>query len=151
MTSPQTQLDGNLVSHRLYRFGAFELDTRSVELRKKGYRVRMQEQPRRILTLLLDHAGDLVTREDLHRTLWPADTFVDFDLGLNAAIRKLRIAIGDRAKHPQFIETISRRGYRFTSPVAVFEVSAGQPPSQLFPAGTWLTELGMARNQTPYS
>ncbi len=99
---------------------------------------------------MLEHAGDLVTREDLHRTLWPADTFVDFDIGLNAAIRKLRIALGDRVKHPQFIETVSRRGYRFVSPVAVFEVDAKQPPSQLFPAGLWLTAIEAFHDHAPH-
>jgi DNA-binding winged helix-turn-helix (wHTH) protein len=132
----------------IYRFGRFELQTRSGELRRNGFRVRMQEQPRRILTLLLEHAGDLVTRDDLHRTLWDADTFVDFDIGLNAAIRKLRLALGDRVKHPQFIETIARRGYRFVAPVAMFEVDATQPPSQLFPAGLWLTAIEAIQGQT---
>jgi len=153
MTSAQLQVDATRTPtpyvHRVYRFGRFELETRSGELRKNAHRVRIQEQPRRILTLLLEHAGDLVTREELHQALWPADTFVDFDIGLNAAIRKLRMAIGDRVKHPQFIETISRRGYRFVSPVAVFEVDATQPPSQLFPAGTWLTAIEAIQNQTP--
>jgi len=152
MTFAQSQFGDKLsphrVSHRVYRFGRFELDTRSGELRRNGYRVRIQEQPRRILALLLEHAGDLVTREELHRTLWPADTFVDFDIGLNAAIRKLRMALGDRVKHPQFIETISRRGYRFAAPVAMFEVDATQPPSQLFPAGLWLTAIETIRNNT---
>jgi DNA-binding winged helix-turn-helix (wHTH) protein len=150
MTSAQLQLDGSPSAHRVYRFGRFELETRSGELRKNGYRVRMQEQPRRILSLLLEHAGDLVTREALHRSLWPADTFVDFDIGLNAAVRKLRITIGDRVKRPQFIETIARRGYRFVAPVAVFEVDATQPPSQLFPAGLWLTAIDAAQDQTQH-
>jgi DNA-binding winged helix-turn-helix (wHTH) protein len=151
MTSPQLQIGVNPVfTHRIYRFGRFEMETRSGQLRRNGFRVRMQEQPRRILNLLLEHAGDLVTREDLHRALWAADTFVDFDLGLNAAIRKLRMAIGDRVKNPQFIETISRRGYRFASPVAVFEVDAAQPPSQLFPAGTWLTAIHALQNPDPH-
>ena len=126
---------------RIYRFGRFEFETRSGELHRNGYRVRLQEQPRRILLLLLQNAGDLVRREELHRKLWPADTFVDFDIGLNAAIRKLRLALGDRVKNPQYIETLARRGYRFLAPVAVFEVDAAQAPSQLFPAGVWLTAL----------
>jgi DNA-binding winged helix-turn-helix (wHTH) protein len=150
MTSPQLQFDGTRTAHRVYRFGRFELETRSGQLRRNGFRVRMQEQPRRILSLLLEHAGDLVTREDLHRTLWPADTFVDFDIGLNAAIRKLRMALGDRVKHPQFIETFSRRGYRFVAPVALFEVDATQPPSQLFPAGIWLTAIEAIRAHEPH-
>jgi DNA-binding winged helix-turn-helix (wHTH) protein len=126
---------------RVYRFGRFELETRSGQLRRNGLRVRIQEQPRRILILLLEHAGDLVKREELHQILWPADTFVDFDIGLNAAIRKLRMGLGDRIKNPQFIETIARRGYRFVAPVAMFEVDAAQMPPQLFPAGLWLAAL----------
>jgi DNA-binding winged helix-turn-helix (wHTH) protein len=149
MTFAQTHIGGKPTPHHLYRFGRFELDTRSGELRRNGYRVRLQEQPRRILLLLVEHAGDIVTREELHRTLWPADTFVDFDIGLNAAIRKLRIALGDRVKHPQFIETVSRRGYRFAAPVAMFEVDPSQPPSQLFPAGLWLTAIDAIQNLTP--
>src|SRR5271170_6189342 len=141
MKLAQSQSGAQLAPDRIYRFGRFELATRSGELRRNGYRVRIQEQPRRILALLLEHAGDLVLREELHHILWPADTFVDFDIGLNAAIRKLRLALGDRVKNPQFIETVSRRGYRFVAPVAVFEVDAEQAPSQLFPAGAWLAIL----------
>ncbi len=84
----------------------------------------------------------------MHRALWPADTFVDFDIGLNAAIRKLRMALGDRVKHPQFIETVARRGYRFAAPVAMFEVDPSQPPSQLFPAGLWLTAIETIQGRT---
>ncbi len=141
MTPAPSQPGVRSSAHRVYRFGNFELDTRSSELCRNGYRVRLQEQPRRILALLLEHAGDLVLREELQHILWPADTFVDFDIGLNAAIRKLRLALGDRVKNPQFIETISRRGYRFLAPVAYFEVDAAQGPSQLFPAGAWLASL----------
>jgi DNA-binding winged helix-turn-helix (wHTH) protein len=132
----------------IYRFGRFELNTRRGDLRKNGYRVRLQEQPRRILGLLLEHAGDLVTREQMHQILWATDTFVDFDLGLNAAIRKLRVALGDNVKNPQFIETIARRGYRFLAPVALFEIDPAQPSSQLFPAGLWLTILEAVNAQT---
>src|SRR5277367_1827933 len=141
MKLAQSQSGAQLAPDRIYRFGRFELATRSGELRRNGYRVRLQEQPQRILALLLEHAGDLVRRDELHRILWPADTFVDFDIGLNAAIRKLRMALGDHVKNPQFIETLSRRGYRFLAPVAVFEIDAAQGPSQLFPAGAWLATL----------
>jgi DNA-binding winged helix-turn-helix (wHTH) protein len=149
MAFAQSQIGGQCSAHRVYRFGRFELETRSGELRRNGYRIRMQEQPRRILVTLLEHAGDLVTREELQRTLWPADTFVDFDIGLNAAMRKLRMALGDRVKHPQFIETAARRGYRLVAPVAMFEVGPSQPPSQLFPAGLWLTAIDAIQNLTP--
>lgn len=95
------------------RFGAFELDMRAGELRKQGIRIRLQEQPFQVLTMLLKNPGQLVTREELRTRLWPADTFVDFDHGLNKAVNKLREALGDSADEPQFIETLSRRGYRF--------------------------------------
>jgi len=152
MTSAPLKAGSNLapplLTPRVYRFGRFELDTRSGELRRNGFRVRMQEQPHCILLLLLEHAGDLVLREELHRALWPADTFVDFDIGLNAAVRKLRIALGDRVKNPHFIETVSRRGYRFAAPVAMFEMDPAQPPSQLFPAGSWLNAIEATHSQT---
>jgi len=95
------------------RFGPFELDIRAGELRKQGIRIRLQEQPFQVLTMLLKNPGQVVTREELRTRLWPADTFVDFDHGLNKAVNKLREALGDSADEPQFIETLSRRGYRF--------------------------------------
>ena len=95
------------------RFGVFELDLRSGELRKHGLRIRLQEQPFQVLAMLLEHPGEVVTREELQKKLWPADTFVDFDHGLNKAINKLREALGDSAESPRFVETVARRGYRF--------------------------------------
>ena len=95
------------------RFGTFELDLRSGELRKQGLRVKLQEQPFRVLSVLLRHPGEVVNREELRSQIWPADTFVDFDNGLNTAINKLREALGDSADSPRFIETLPRRGYRF--------------------------------------
>src|SRR6266568_2170382 len=108
---------GNAAS-RTYRFGVFELDLRVGELRRNGLKVKLQEQPLQVLTLLLDKPGEIVTREDLRNRLWPADTFVDFDHSLNAAIRRLRDALGDSAENPRFVETVARRGYRFLSPVS---------------------------------
>ncbi len=102
-----------------YRFGTFELDTRSAELRRNGVKLRLQEQPFLVLRKLLETAGVLVTREELQGALWPADTFVDFDTSLNTAIKRLREALGDSADIPVFIETIPRRGYRFLAPVQV--------------------------------
>jgi Tol biopolymer transport system component/DNA-binding winged helix-turn-helix (wHTH) protein len=102
-----------------YRFGTFELDTNSGELRKGGVKLRLQEQPYLVLRTLLESAGNIVAREDLHAALWPADTFVDFDTSLNTAIKRLREALGDSADVPVFIETIPRRGYRFLAPVQV--------------------------------
>ena len=104
-------------SHALIRFGVFELDTESGELRKQGVRVRLQVQPFQILQLLLEHPGQVVAREDLQRRIWPSDTFVDFDTGLYNAIKRLREALGDTAESPRFIETLSRRGYRFIAAV----------------------------------
>ena len=100
------------------RFGVFELDLESGELRKAGRRTRLAEQPFHVLRVLLQRAGSLVSREDLQRQLWSGDTFVDFELGLNSAVRKLRDALGDSAENPRFIETIPRRGYRFIAPVS---------------------------------
>jgi Tol biopolymer transport system component/DNA-binding winged helix-turn-helix (wHTH) protein len=102
---------------RVLRFGAFELDLRAGELRKQGVRTRLQEQPLQVLLLLLARPGEVVTREELREKLWPADTFVDFEHGLNAAVKRLRDALGDSADSPRFIETLPRRGYRFLLPV----------------------------------
>ena len=99
------------------RFGLFEADLQSGELLRQGTKVRLQEQPFQILSLLLEKPGEVVTREELRARLWPADTFVDFDHGLNAAIKRLRDALGDSAENPRFIETLARRGYRFIAPV----------------------------------
>jgi TolB-like protein len=99
------------------RFGAFELDPESGELRKRGMKVKLQEQPFHILQILLEHRGEVVTREELQQHIWPSDTFVDFDHGLYNAIKKLREALGDSADVPRYIETLSRRGYRFIAPL----------------------------------
>ena len=99
------------------RFGLFEFDPRSGELRKQGLKVRLQGQPVEILSMLLARPGELVTREELQKKLWPQDTFVDFDPSLNAAMKRLRSALGDSAETPRFIETLARRGYRFLAPV----------------------------------
>src|SRR5437868_61201 len=97
----------------LLRFGLFEVDPRSREVRRSGVKVKLQEQPFEVLSLLLERPGEVVTREELRDRLWPADTFVDFDHSVNAAIKRLRDALGDSADNPRFIETLSRRGYRF--------------------------------------
>jgi TolB-like protein/DNA-binding winged helix-turn-helix (wHTH) protein/Flp pilus assembly protein TadD len=118
------------------RFGVFELDFQSGQLRKHGLRVRLQEQPFQVLTMLLEHHGEVVTREELKKKLWPADTFVDFDHGLNKAINKLRDALGDSAESPRFVETVSRRGYRFLVEVKIADAPirgiglANQAPSE---------------------
>ena len=111
----------------LVRFGAFELDPRSGELRKAGVRINLPDQPFHVLKTLLDRPGELVTREELRQRLWSAETFVDFEHGLNAAVRRLREALGDSAEGPRFVETLPRRGYRFIAPVIVS--SANEPPA----------------------
>src|SRR5258708_35950314 len=105
-------------SRRAFRFGAFAADLRSGELYKDGARVRLQEQPFRILGLLLERPGEVVTREELRQKLWPNDTFVDFDHGINVAIAKIREALGDSSEEPEFVPTIGRRVYRFIAPVS---------------------------------
>jgi TolB-like protein/DNA-binding winged helix-turn-helix (wHTH) protein len=100
-------------SGAVLQFGPFELNAHTGELRKRGIRVALQEQPLRILAALLEQPGRIVAREDLCRRLWPAGTFVDFEHSLNAAVRRLRISLGDVAETPRFIETVPRRGYRF--------------------------------------
>jgi DNA-binding winged helix-turn-helix (wHTH) protein len=102
---------------RVFRFGLFELSEREGVLLKDGIRIKLQELPFRVLFELLENAGKLVTREELQQKLWPADTFVDFDVSLNTAIRKIRQALGDDADHPRYIETTAKRGYRFLVPV----------------------------------
>lgn len=111
----------------LYRFGLFEVDRQSRELRKQGRRVRLQDQPFQILCMVLDRAGAVVTREDLRQALWPGSVYLDFDHGLNNAIARLREALGDNAASPQFIETLPRLGYRFIYPVQ------RPPPAQIAP------------------
>jgi eukaryotic-like serine/threonine-protein kinase len=101
----------------ILRFGTFEVDVRSGELRRQGVRIKLQEQPFHVLTVLLQRPGEVVTREELRNQNWPADTFVDFDNSLNTAINKLREALGDSADNPRFIETLPRRGYRFIAAV----------------------------------
>jgi TolB-like protein/DNA-binding winged helix-turn-helix (wHTH) protein/Tfp pilus assembly protein PilF len=123
------QLDGP------FHFGVFELDLRAGELHKHGLRIRLQEQPLQVLAMLLEHPGEVVTREELQKKLWPADTFVDFDHGLNKAINKIRDALGDSAESPRFVETIARRGYRFLEEVKAADAAPVRspelaPPSQ---------------------
>src|SRR2546427_9309279 len=100
------------------RFGPFELDQDAGELRKGGTKVRLQEQPLQILEILLGQPGKVVTREELRNQIWPSDTFVDFDHGINNAIKRLREALGDTAEMPRYVETLPRRGYRFLHALA---------------------------------
>src|SRR5215472_6197591 len=95
------------------RFGEFEADFRAGELRRQGSRIKLQKQPFQVLQTLLEHPGEVLSREDLQQRIWPSDTFVDFDQGLSNAIKRLREALCDSAERPKFIETVPRRGYRF--------------------------------------
>jgi TolB-like protein/DNA-binding winged helix-turn-helix (wHTH) protein/Tfp pilus assembly protein PilF len=115
------------------RFGAFELDLRTGELRKSGVRINLPDQPFQLLKTLLDRPGELVTRDELRQRLWSSETFVDFEHGLNAAVRRLRDALGDSADVPRFVETLPRRGYRFIAPVIRQPVTEETPPSRPTP------------------
>lgn len=114
----------------LLRFDVFELDTRTIGLRKRGMRVPIQGQPLLVLAALLDHAGELVTREELREQIWRADTFVDFDHSLHNAIARLRDVLGDSTENPRYIETLPRRGYRFIAQVEKVPGSGTQGPSK---------------------
>jgi DNA-binding winged helix-turn-helix (wHTH) protein len=104
-------------SDQTLRFGLFEVNLQAGELRKNGVRIKLQEQPFQILVMLLERPGEVITREQLRQQLWRADTFVDFDHGLNSAINKIRQALGDSAENSRFVETLARRGYRFIAPL----------------------------------
>jgi DNA-binding winged helix-turn-helix (wHTH) protein len=110
-----TGLNGNLVG--VVKFGVYEVDPHAGELRRNGVKIKLQEQPFQVLTMLLERPGEVISREELQGRLWPADTFVDFDHSLNAAIKRLRDALRDSADNPRFVETLARRGYRFVAPV----------------------------------
>jgi len=114
-------------SRPVVRFGPFELDPQAGELHSQQRKTRLQDQPLQILLMLLERPGEVVTREEFHQKLWSADTFVDFEAGLNTAVKKLRDALGDSAEQPQFVETVPRRGYRFIHPVERPAVEAREP------------------------
>ena len=138
------------------RFATFEVDVAAGELRRQGVKTRLQEQPLKVLLLLLSRPGDVVTREELRAQLWPADTFVDFEHSLNAAVKRLRDALGDSADNPRFIETLPRRGYRFLLPVddparsagasgpSVERAAVAAPPSSGLLVPRWALKLGLA-------
>ena len=115
------------VTPYIVRFGAYEADLHSSELRKGEVRIRLGEQPFRVLAMLVEHPGAVVTRQRLQQRLWPAETFVDFEDGLNTAIKKLRAALNDSADHPLYIETLPRRGYRFIAPVEIIAGNGATP------------------------
>jgi DNA-binding winged helix-turn-helix (wHTH) protein len=117
---------------RSVRFGEFELD-HSGELHSGGRKIKLQEQPSHILRILMERPGEIVSREELRQKIWPSDTFVDFDHGINNAIKRLREALGDTAETPRYIETLPRRGYRFTGSIN----AVAQP--RLVKFGRWLS------------
>jgi len=119
-------LRGSSTPRNVVRFGEFELDQDTGELRRKGAKVRLQEQPLQVLQILLEHPGGLIPREELQRRIWPSDTFVDFDHGINNAIKRLREALGDTAETPRYIETLPRRGYRFMGTINALTEAVGQ-------------------------
>jgi DNA-binding winged helix-turn-helix (wHTH) protein len=117
-----------------YRFGVFEADSTTGELRRKGIRIKLHAQPFQILLMLLEKPGEMLTREDICRRLWPDGTFVDYEHGMNSAMNRLREALGDKASNPRFVETLARRGYRFVAPVervVSAEVIAASRPSEV--------------------
>jgi DNA-binding winged helix-turn-helix (wHTH) protein/tetratricopeptide (TPR) repeat protein len=133
-------------SNQIVRFGEFELDLRTGELRSNGRHIILQEKPFQILTALLERPGEMVAREDLIKRLWPAGTFVDFDLGLNKAVNRLREALGDSAEQPRFIETFPKRGYRFVGPVAeVTRVEAVSPQPNIHPGNLIVNQVSQYR------
>ena len=114
-----------VASTRIVRFGVFEVDLKACELRKHGFRIKLAEQPFQVLAFLLERPGEIVTREELRDRLWPGDTFVDFDHGLNNAVMRVREVLLDSSEHPRYVETVPRRGYRFVAPV---EETSVPPP-----------------------
>ena len=128
MSTPDARTPG-----RVIRFGVFEADLAAAELRKSGIRIRLQDQPFQILSLLLERPGEVVTRDEIRQRLWPADTFVDFDHSLNTAVNKIREALGDSASSPRYVETLARRGYRFVAPVQSPEPVATSPTASIPP------------------
>jgi DNA-binding winged helix-turn-helix (wHTH) protein len=124
---------------RRYRFGAFEADASTGELRRQGLRVKLNAQPFEVLCMLLERPGELLTREEICRELWPDGTFVDYEHGVNSAINRIREALGDTAGNPRFVETLARRGYRFVAPVERIAPGEDQLPTtseSIFPVAT---------------
>jgi Tol biopolymer transport system component/DNA-binding winged helix-turn-helix (wHTH) protein len=133
-SGPGACVEPSAAAPNTVRFGVFEADLATAELRKRGRKVALQDQPFQVLALLLRRPGEIVSREDLQRALWPADTFVEFEHGVNTAIKKLRQALGDSADNPRFIETLPRKGYRFIAPVEGLATPASVPTAAPLPA-----------------
>src|ERR1035438_612359 len=140
------------------RFGIFEVDLEAGELRRQGLKVKLQQQPFQILAMLLECPGEVVTREEIQKRLWPTDTFVDFDRGLNRATNRLRESIGDEAGNPRFIETLPRRGYRFIGPIEKLDggQNTAEPVSGQYDAvstdqSRYLPSFGRARARKEFA
>lgn len=135
---------------RRYRFGVFEADSATGELRKKGIRIKLHAQPFQLLFMLLDRPGEMLTREEICRELWPDGTFVDYEHGVNSAVNRLREALGDKASNPRFVETLARRGYRFVAPVERIQLDDEattqskekviEKPTEVFPANAAIVQ-----------
>ena len=132
------------------RFGTFEISFESGELRKAGVRIKVQQQPLKLLEILLEHPGEMVTRDELRTRIWPQESFGDFDQAVNVAIAKLRGALGDSAENPRYIETLPRRGYRFIAEVAIVDAPKTLPRpkdavrQRVGLATFWRIEIGRA-------
>jgi DNA-binding winged helix-turn-helix (wHTH) protein len=134
-------------SVRRYRFGAFEADAATGELRRQGIRIRINAQPFQVLMMLLERPGQLLTREEISRELWPDGTFVDYEHGVNSAVNRIREALGDSAANPRFVETLARRGYRFVAPVEEMDVPS--PDTQLPDTQSDAASAGLAKQPDP--
>ncbi|HEX4008032.1 MAG TPA: winged helix-turn-helix domain-containing protein [Acidobacteriaceae bacterium] len=142
---------------RRYRFGVFEADASTGELRRQGVRVKLNAQPFQMLCLLLERPGTLLTREEISRELWPDGTFVDYEHGVNSAVNRIREALGDTASSPRFVETLARRGYRFVAPVERIEDAAAPGPildtagdaHAAFPGPSTVTEAAPVEEDAP--
>jgi cholera toxin transcriptional activator len=136
---------------RRYRFGVFEADSTTGELRRKGVRIKLHSQPFQVLFMLLERPGEMLTREEISRELWPDGTFVDYEHGVNSAVNRIREALGDAAGNPRFVETLARRGYRFVAPVERIALNQNQDQDQpaLKPEPTSTLESAGSQEQTP--
>ena len=142
---------------RRYRFGVFEADGATGELRRQGVRIKLNAQPFQVLILLLGRPGEVLTREEISRELWPDGTFVDYEHGVNSAVNRIREALGDTASNPRFVETLARRGYRFVAPVerigeqAVETAVSGEPAAldaeNGILVGSWLARRTFRRRR----
>jgi cholera toxin transcriptional activator len=135
---------------RRYRFGAFEADASSGELRRQGIRIRLNAQPFQVLLMLLDRPGEVLTREEISRALWPDGTFVDYEHGVNSAVNRIREALGDAASNPRFVETLARRGYRFIAPVEGIKDDAPQSALEAQPSSSVGTRMSAVDQESGF-